>query len=160
MVANPPVFPAIGTWTLLTGTANIIDPNDPFTLVNGMPVGEHIFEWSIDNGPCTGGVTTDVVSILVYDTQAPAANAGPDQELCTPQLNTVMAGSPAVFPGVGTWVLISGTGSIIDPNDPLTDILGLAVGENVFVWQIYNGPCGAGGFTQDTVSVFLFEITD
>lgn len=158
MAANTPVFPAIGTWTLLSGTGSIVDPNDLNTWVTGLTVGENQFEWAINNGPCIGGVTTDVVSIFMFDTAAAPASAGPDQDICTPQDFATMAGNAPVAPGVGTWTLVSGTGFIVDVNDPLTEITSLAVGENVFVWEIYNGPCGVGGLTQDTVSLSLFDV--
>lgn len=157
--ATVPADPATGMWALLSGTAVIDDPSDPSTLVSGMPVGTHVFEWIVDNGPCSNGITSDVVSIMVYDSLAPAADAGPDQELCLPTTTTSMAGNIPVFPGVGTWSLVSGSGTISNANNPNTAINGLAVGENVFVWEIYNGPCQSNGLTQDTVSIFLFDDT-
>lgn len=157
MAADIPQFPAIGTWTLLGGTATIADVNDPNTAITGMPVGTHIFEWSVDNGPCSNGVTTDQVSIFVFDSLAAPADAGPDQELCLPVISTTMAGNAATPPGVGTWTLVSGAGTIANANDPNTAIDALAVGENIFVWEIYNGPCQTNGLTTDTVSIFLFD---
>jgi hypothetical protein len=44
-------------------------------------------------------------------------------------------------PGVGTWALLSGSGSIDDVNDPNATISGLIVGANTFSWTVYNGPC-------------------
>jgi gliding motility-associated-like protein len=147
--------PATGVWTLVSGSGTITDPNNPNTTVTGLPVGEHIFEWTVDNGACPDGITSDQVSIFVFDANQPAANAGPDQELCTPVPSINLAGNAATFPAQGTWTLISGSGTIADANDPNTVVTNLAVGENIFRWRITNGPCGT--FTQDFVSIFVFD---
>ncbi|MBK9287945.1 MAG: gliding motility-associated C-terminal domain-containing protein [Flavobacteriales bacterium] len=150
------VFPATGQWTLISGTGTIADLNDPATVVTGLGVGENIFQWTVDNGPCTNGATTDQVSIFIFDDTNPAADAGADQELCTPNTGTSLSGSALIFPAVGTWTLINGTGTITDPNDPNTSVSGLSVGENIFEWAVDNGPC-ANGNTTDQVSIFVFD---
>ncbi len=150
------VFPATGQWTLISGTGTIADLNDPATVVTGLGVGENIFQWTVDNGPCTNGATTDQVSIFIFDDTNPAADAGADQELCTPNTGTSLSGSALIFPAVGTWTLINGTGTITDPNDPNTSVSGLSVGENIFEWAVDNGPC-VNGNTTDQVSIFVFD---
>ncbi|MBK9758391.1 MAG: gliding motility-associated C-terminal domain-containing protein [Flavobacteriales bacterium] len=156
MAGSSVVFPAVGTWTLVNGTGVIADVNDPNTSISGLTIGENIFEWTVDNGPCANGVTVDQVSIFVFDENNLVANAGPDQELCTPTSDAVLNGSAITFPATGTWSLISGTGSIVNVNDPNTTVNGLVVGENIFVWTVDNGPC-LNGLTTDTVSIFLFD---
>ncbi len=153
------IFPAQGTWTLVSGAGIIADANDPNSAVTGLVVGENIFEWTVDNGPCDNGITTDQVSIFVFDENNPLSAAGPDQELCTPESDATMSGSSVTFPAAGTWSLISGTGSVVNVNDPASVVSGLTVGENVFVWTVSNGPC-ANGLTTDTVSIFLFDATN
>ena len=152
-------FPSIGTWTLLSGSGVITDANDPNTTVTGLTIGESVFQWSVDNGPCANASTVDQVSIFIYDEFNPVADAGPDQDLCTPASTTVMAGSSVTFPAVGTWTLVSGTGTIVSPNDPTSTILDLTVGESVFAWTVDNGPC-ASGVTSDTMSISLFDATN
>ena len=159
MAGSPVIAPGIGTWSLLAGTAQIIDVNDPSTAVTGLAIGENILIWSVDNGPCGSGITTDTVSVFLFDENNLVANAGPDQNLCTPTLNTVMAGSAVTFPAVGTWTLVSGSGAIADPNSPTSSINGLAIGENIFAWTVDNGPC-ASGITTDQVSIFVFSGND
>ncbi|MCB0813887.1 MAG: hypothetical protein KDB87_12115, partial [Flavobacteriales bacterium] len=156
---NSPIFPAVGTWTLVSGSGIISDPNDPNATVSGLTIGEHVFRWTVDNGPCNNGSTTDEVSIFIYDENNPDADAGPDQELCTPVLSTVLAGSPLTFPAAGAWTLLSGTGSITAPSSPTSGVTGLAIGENVFVWTVDNGPC-ANGTTSDTMVVRVFNGSD
>ena len=124
-----------------------------------MAVGETIIQWTVDNGPCESGTTEDGMSIFLFDDSQSIADAGPDQELCTPNTSTTMAGSAITFPGTGTWTLISGAGDIADANDPNTAIDNLEVGENIFQWVVTNGVC-SNPLTTDLVSIFVFDETN
>ncbi len=150
------IFPASGTWTVITGGATVTNPSSPNSGVTGLAVGENIFEWTVLNGPCANPITSDQVSIFVFDENNPVADAGPDQELCTPSTSTTMAGSSYIFPATGTWILTQGSGTIADPSDPNTAITDLAVGVNVFSWSVDNGPCTAG-VTVDEVRILVFD---
>ncbi|HMN05534.1 MAG TPA: gliding motility-associated C-terminal domain-containing protein [Flavobacteriales bacterium] len=149
-------FPAQGTWTLVSGTGIIADVHDPLSAVSGLSVGENIFEWTVLNGPCADPETKDRVSIFVYDENNAAADAGPDQSLCTPINSTTMAGNAPIFPATGTWTLVQGQGVITNANNPNTTVTGLGVGENIFAWTVDNGPC-ANGITVDQVTIVLFD---
>jgi gliding motility-associated-like protein len=149
-------FPATGTWTLVSGSGAITDPSAPNSAVTGLQVGENVFKWTVTNGPCNNPVTEDLVSIFLFDAANPDADAGPDQGICTPQNSTTLAGSPVIFPAVGTWVLAQGNGVITDLHDPNTTVTGLGIGLNVFVWQVDNGSC-ANGTTQDAVNITVFD---
>ena len=125
--------PAFGTWTLISGSGQIDDVNDPSTAVSNLTIGENIFVWTVYNGNCNPvEERTDTVSVFVFDSTLPVANAGEDQELCTPNTSTSLEGSDIVFPAQGTWTLISGGGDIVDANDPNTVVNNLPVGENIF----------------------------
>ncbi|MFZ1686363.1 MAG: gliding motility-associated C-terminal domain-containing protein [Flavobacteriales bacterium] len=152
-------FPAVGTWTLVSGTGVFADINDPNTTISGLTVGVTVLSWTVDNGPCGNGITTDEMSIFIFDVNSPSADAGPDQSLCSPTFTTTLAGSTPIFPSTGTWTLVSGSGIPLDPNDPNTIVNGLDIGENVFVWTVYNGPC-ANGLTSDEVSIFVYDDTN
>jgi gliding motility-associated-like protein len=156
MAGSSVIFPATGTWTLVTGTGDITDPTSPTTTITGLSMGENVFQWSVVNGPCANASTSDLVSIFVYDDANPMANAGNDQQVCTPLTGTNFAGSAVTFPATGHWALVSGQGDITDPTDPLSAVENLGVGENVFSWTVDNGPCG--GITTDQVSIFLFNL--
>jgi gliding motility-associated-like protein len=157
MAGSGVTFPAAGTWTLVSGQGTIADPNDPNTAISDLAVGENIFLWTVTNGPCANPLTTDQVSIFVYDANNPVAAAGNDQQVCTPLTGATLAGSPATFPAVGTWTLTSGQGTITDASDPNTTVTGLGIGENVFTWTVSNGPC-ENGLTSDAVSITLFDL--
>ncbi len=148
--------PATGTWVLMSGTGVIADPSDPNSEVTGLSIGENIFSWTVDNGACANAITTDLVSIYVFDENNPDADAGPDQQICTPVTSVTMAGSTVTFPAIGTWTLTSGQGTISDVNDPATTITGLGIGTNIFTWTVDNGAC-ANGITTDQVTVILFD---
>lgn len=153
---NAPIFPASGQWSLVSGEGTITNSSSATTTVTDLAVGENIFRWTLDNGPCAQAVSIDDVSIFVYDLEQQAANAGHNQQLCSDNASTSLAANPVIFPATGTWVLVSGQGSIAEPNNPNTEISGLAVGQNVFEWTINNGPC-AGGSTSDQVIITVFE---
>ena len=61
-------FPTTCIWTIVSGTATIVDPTDPYSMTVGLSVGSNIFEWTCDNGPC--GVTSDNVVITVEEAMA------------------------------------------------------------------------------------------
>ncbi|MCB0783697.1 MAG: hypothetical protein KDC02_05610, partial [Flavobacteriales bacterium] len=154
---SPVTFPAAGNWTILSGIGTFSDPTDPQALLSGVPVGEVTLVWTVDNGPCPDPLSSDTVIIQVFDDNAPVADAGPDQQICTPATGTTLQGSVPVFPGFGTWSVISGSGTFSDVNDPNAFVSGLSVGQNLFQWQVYNSHCGSG-VTSDIVRVFLFDL--
>ena len=156
MAANSAVFPGFGTWTLVSGSGTIVTPNSPTSAITNLAVGENIFRWTINNGSCGSGVTDDLVSIFVYSAASPSANAGDDQDLCTPITSATMSGSVPIFPSYGVWSLVSGTGTIVSPNSPTTSITGLTIGPNVFRWTVFNGPCG-NAVTTDDVTITLYN---
>lgn len=149
-------FPATGVWTLVQGTGTITDPTSPNSTINGLSVGENILEWTVSNGPCANSVTTDQVSIFIFDENQENANAGPDQSICTPTDQVTLAANPVTFPASGTWTLLSGTGSFSNPNNPSATISGLTVGETIVQWTIENGPC-TNASTSDVMSIFIYD---
>ena len=154
LAGNTPIFPAVGTWQLYQGTAVITDPANPATTVTGLGVGENIFVWTVDNGPCGNGITHDTLSVFLFDTNNPQANAGPDQQLCLPATASSLAGSTVIFPAVGTWTVIAGGGQVADIHSPTSGVTGLTVGANTFRWTVANGLCST---SSDEVTIFLFD---
>jgi gliding motility-associated-like protein len=158
MVANAPVGPATGLWTVVTGAGTFVDASSPTTLVTNIPVGQNCFQWTIDNGTCPPGVTFDVMCINVYSSNQGPADAGEDQDICTPQSNTTLDGNQIISPAVGTWVQISGpsVANIISPNAFNSDVQNLVVGCYVFRWTINNGVC-TPPITFDDVQVCIYD---
>jgi len=124
-----------GAWVLVSGTGAAVAPNSASSTVNGLTVGQNIFQWVISNGTCPA--SRDTV-IITRDPNPTAANAGPDQTLCAS--SSLLAGNtPAI--GTGTWTLVSGTGAPTSPSSPGSNVNGLTVGANIFQWTISNGTC-------------------
>src|SRR5690606_11451970 len=152
--ATPVTAPVIGTWTLISGTGTIADPSLYNTAVSGLSIGANVFQWTVGNGPC--GESFDQVTITVFDQDQPAADAGSDQQLCTPATSATMQGSPVAFPATGTWQVVSGNASITDPTSPNTTITGLGVGTVVLEWTVDTGPC-ANGITPDPLPIAAID---
>lgn len=141
----------------MSGSGNITDPNDPNTTVTGLTVGTSVFQWTVTNGPtCANPLTTDQMSVFVFDQGNPVANAGPDFQLCTPLTSAQLSGSALNGPATGQWTVQSGTGVFADPTDPNTTVSGISLGPNEYVWTVSNGPC-VNPITSDVVVVTLFN---
>ena len=150
------IYPATGTWTLVSGTGTITTPSSPTSQVTGLAVGPNVFRWTVSNGPCGVGITSDEVSITLFDSSVSGSNAGPDQSLCTPNTTATMAASAAPAPAQGTWTLVTGGGNITSIHDPATTITDLPVGENIFRWAVSNGACPVNP-PNDLVSIFVYD---
>jgi gliding motility-associated-like protein len=151
---------AVGTWTILEGGGVFEDPFNEHTYVSGIPVGVNVFQWTVDNGMC--GVTTDEVTVTIYDPELAAANAGSDLEICEDDfLIFNLQGTEVEFPATGAWTIVSGPveigdtqlhnatvwtlGEITSPLEPVVSEL---------IWTVNNGVCGT---TADTV---VFTLND
>jgi gliding motility-associated-like protein len=154
MLAEAPLFPAIGDWTALGTCGTIGDLNSPTSLMSNLCVGTHCFAWRIDNGPCPNGITTDTMCVRVFEPTT-AVDAGLDQSICTPQDEVVMSASQPQDPNVGTWYQVSGGGTIQNPNDPFTSISDLPVGINCFRWEYYNGAC-VNALPSDELCIYVY----
>lgn len=61
--ATPAIYPATCQWTIMAGTATIANPISPTTMVSGLMVGDNIFIWTCENGPCWPAPTSDTLVI-------------------------------------------------------------------------------------------------
>ncbi|MEM6271875.1 MAG: gliding motility-associated C-terminal domain-containing protein [Bacteroidota bacterium] len=149
MQGNQPPVVSLGTWSVVgqppgSPPVNIVDPNNPNTLMQNLTgFGDYTFIWDINYGGCPSAPDTVVISRWA---DPPPATVGPDQQLpCDLDSAFVFGNDPGPqmngLGGVGQWVLVSGQGSISTPNDTATWITALGYGDNVFAWQITNGPC-------------------
>jgi gliding motility-associated-like protein len=158
MTANPAALPGFGVWTLITGGGIISDSDNPETTITDLPAGVNEFTWCISNGVCPNSSTCDTIALIVFDPDAPVAQAGPDQEWCTPLGNIFMQATTPAIPGIGTWSAVGNSAIIADPNNPQTEILGLGVGSFTFQWTVYNGPCEVTN-TTDLVTINIYDNT-
>lgn len=157
LAGNVPTFPAPGTWSVVSGTGVFADATDPGTAVSGLSIGENKFAWTVDNSPCANGITADTVTITVIDTTGFVANAGPGLSTCSSVDTLLLQALAPQAPATGSWVLVSGTATIIDINDPQSQITDLGLGENVLAWTVeYSGPCGTGT-SSDTLRIVVYD---
>ena len=133
-----------GVWTLTSGSGIVSSPTLPNSNVIGLPLGPNVFKWTISN---TCGSNSSNITITGVDAPT-TSNAGPDQKICAQ--NATFHGNKATV-GVGTWLLVSGTGNITNPSDSLSTVTGLSIGTNVFEWEI-NSFCGNSS-DQVTITV-------
>jgi gliding motility-associated-like protein len=148
LTGNSPIV-GIGAWTVIAGGATVNAPNQFNSTVSGLTPGVNRFRWTISNGNCA---STSADLVINSFTPPSTANAGANVITCDPTGSAVLS---AVVPtaGIGTWTLQSGSGSIISPNSPSTQVTGLGFGANVFRWTVTNGVCpSAGNFSDVTVT--------
>lgn len=126
-----------GTWTLVSGSGTITTPSSPTSGLTGLGIGANVFRWTVSNAPCTASFDDVTITIKGLPT---VANAGPNQSVCA--TNAIMAGNTPTV-GIGTWTLVSGSGTPSSPNSPTSSVTGLTPGTNVFRWTISNPPCAS-----------------
>ena len=145
--ANTPIVGS-GTWTVVSGTATLSNPALPNAVVSGLSAGTVTLRWTISNGVCSPSQDEITINILA----TPQANAGSDQQVCSPSA-TLSANAPGSG-NTGIWVLISGSGTLSNPNSPNTQISNLGIGTSVFQWTVSNAQCPPA---SDLVSITRFE---
>ena len=142
-----------GTWLQYSGPNSAIfsDVNNPNTQISNLVDGTYVFHWTISLASCS---STDEVVIKVYQNPT-TAFAGNDIENCLFTSLTLNGNAP-VF-GNGLWTQLSGpvNVNILNPNLPVTNILGTVAGNYSFIWEISNGLCGT---SSDTVNVVVSDI--
>ncbi|MEN9639115.1 MAG: hypothetical protein RLZZ262_983, partial [Bacteroidota bacterium] len=151
MTATAPSAPSYGFWEVISLGGLLLDTTNANASLTFLAVGEHVLQWHVYNGPCDPE-SVDPITIMVNDSTAAPAAAGPDQMLCAPDNIVTMAANSATAPGFGYWTLGSHPGSptIVSINDPLSEIFGLEIGVTELIWNLDNGACG---ITQDTMLV-------
>ncbi|MFD2940004.1 PKD domain-containing protein [Flavobacterium notoginsengisoli] len=138
---NTPGIFEVGLWSV-TPTAGVVfaDTSDPNTLVTVPGNGTYVFTWSIETITRLCAPNTSQVSVTIANTP-PAANAGPDQEICG---STVTMAATTSSGAVGTWTRISGVGgyTISDIHDPNAVFTFTYSGYYIFRWTVDAEVCG------------------
>jgi hypothetical protein len=137
MAANAPTV-GTGQWTLVSGTATIVNPNSRTTSVNGVPLGTSaMLRWTISNGACASS-EDDV--ILTNNANPTTATAGTDQSKCNNGTFILDGNVPSI--GTGMWSVVSGTANIETPSSATSQVTGIAAGASATLrWTISNGAC-------------------
>lgn len=80
------------------------------------------------------------------------ASAGSDIEMCNQQDTSLQAQTPV--DGNGTWLFSQGSGNIVNPSDPESDVNGLGFGTNTLIWEVNNNGCPS---ERDTIEITVYE---
>ncbi|MCC6724109.1 MAG: gliding motility-associated C-terminal domain-containing protein [Saprospiraceae bacterium] len=135
----------IGAWTQPASQAalgvNIVDPTNPQTQVtNLVPGNPYVFTWTIDGG-C--GMSSDLVQLTVTNEQASAGLDGNVVCGASVQLDAVAASVQPQGSTNGMWTSPDPDITFVTPTAANTLVQNLQAGENILVWTIYGGACGA-----------------
>ncbi len=144
-------IPSIGTgqWS---GSGTFEDTTKPgSSYTNGY--GTYTLRWTETNGLCSGW---DETVISLWQSPEPA-NAGPDQTLYLEYETLMQAANPTY--GIGTWSIISGTGTIKSINNHSSEITGLKTGKSTFRWTVTNGTCASVSDDVDISVTGLKHVT-
>ncbi|NUQ16065.1 MAG: gliding motility-associated C-terminal domain-containing protein, partial [Flavobacteriales bacterium] len=139
-----------GTWSGPAG-CTFSDPNAAGAEVSVPAPGLYTFVWTVGQAPCQA-IDSVVVNFHPPGT-ALNVSAGPDQELAAFTSTTLQGQADAG--ATLQWTRIAGAGHIATPEQPVTDVIGLAIGDNLFVLQASLGSCATG---SDTVRVTVLDI--
>ncbi|QHS58559.1 gliding motility-associated C-terminal domain-containing protein [Chitinophaga agri] len=143
MKANKPnVTGAIGTWTVVSGTATITPGQENMDTAHIiLPTGATaVLRWTISNGGCTSSDDITLTSIPKPTT----ATAGPDQQHCENAVFNMVANTPVT--GTASWRLPAGTtasiaaGDMSNPSATVNVPVGTAV---TLAWVISNSTCNS-----------------
>ena len=124
----------------------IVDPTDPNTRVTGLqPDNRYSFTWTVSSN-C--GVKSDNVLVSVSD---PAPDAGDDRPVCTPGRTAALAAKTPTRGSVGRWRSPNAALTFDEAGEPNTTVRNLADGDNVLIFEMDGGICGAR--SRDTVVI-------
>jgi len=133
------VAPLMGTgaWTINPVGPTITNVNDPASAISGLVAGTtYTLTWTVTNGVCS-----DADNMVLTRSNPPSvADAGTDQLGLCSTAATMAAIAPVS--GMGTWSVVSGSGTFANVNDPATMVTGLGTGINIFQWDVSNA-CGS-----------------
>ncbi|MFT3737702.1 MAG: PKD domain-containing protein [Breznakibacter sp.] len=128
-------LPGIGTWSVVGGTsqATFADVNNPNTSVSNLGKGKNTLRWTTLYKGCPSSA-----EVVITNNSPSEAYAGSNREICT-DVATLDATSVTI--GQGSWVVLTGSATIADMNNPKSSVTGLSKGDNVFRWRVQNGTC-------------------
>lgn len=142
LLASYPGEGTSGSWKILEGSGDIEDLNNYSTNVTNLGKGANVFEWHIQRGNCSDA---DTMVISNFEFSIDFDNS----QIIVCDDNVTLEAIPADDGGTGIWSIDGGQGEILQPNNHITDINGLGVGNNLFRWTVEQNGCS----DSETVSV-------
>lgn len=126
--------------------------------IGGPTVGSNLSYNATSSGSYTvivssNGCSTTSLPVSVTVQSNVIATAGPDQTI-----NSTSTALAANLPSStqGEWMVVSGSGTFADPQNPATIVSGLSPGENIFKWTLSNSSCPP---TSDEVIITVTSTT-
>jgi len=120
-------------WTKTsTLAATITSPNTANTTVTGLVAGTHTFQLEVTDDK--GATAVDTVTIVVAAEQAgepPVADAGSDREITLPINRVLIAGRASETGATPLWSIVSGSGTLSNPDSWITVVSELTEGTTV-----------------------------
>jgi PKD repeat protein len=141
MEANDPEG-AIGSWSVISGTANFENRYEPRTRVTNLSPGDNVLRWTISYGS-SGSSSSSFSDVVITNNRPAEAIAGNDVAFCNDEYQ-LRGNTPATVPenmGTPLWTIVSGGGDLADASDPNTMVTNLAKGVNQLVYAITKGEC-------------------
>jgi gliding motility-associated-like protein len=133
---------AIGSWSVISGTANFENRYEPRTRVTNLSPGDNVLRWTISYGS-SGSSSSSFSDVVITNNRPAEAIAGNDVAFCNDEYQ-LRGNTPATVPenmGTPLWTIVSGGGDLADANDPNTMVTNLAKGVNQLVYAITKGEC-------------------
>lgn len=93
-----------------------------------MAIGPNAYRWTVWNIHCWAS------DDIVVTNNSVTADAGQDQTIC--QNYTQLSANTPVTVATGTWTLIGGSGTFVNPNSPNTEFANIGLGNNYLRWTV------------------------
>ncbi len=133
LFATPPTI-GTGYWSLVSGDAIVLTPDNNQTSVANIKFGPNTFRYTTTNENCVLYDDVVITSNLAY------VFAGEDQQVNTP--SAVLIGNQPEA-GSGEWLISASPATLVNPGNMETTVNNLGSGTNVFTWTITNNGCTA-----------------
>ncbi|WP_439184027.1 PKD domain-containing protein [Carboxylicivirga taeanensis] len=129
-----------GQWSIPAGLgAGVFDNGtSPTATISDLARGANTLRWTLTKNGCDS-----FDEIVITNNSSTTASVGAGQVICAYE-TTLSGNTPSVALGeTGYWSVIKGSGTFEDVNDPVTQVSGLAHGENIFRWTIVHNGCSS-----------------
>jgi hypothetical protein len=122
-----------GVWSVVAGSGTFSNSNLNTTNVVSIGQGTNTYRWTV-----TTACGTATSNVVVQNNSPTTANAGPNITVCVATAN--MAGNTPTI-GSGSWSLVSGSGVFTTPSSPTSNVTGIGIGVNQYMWTTTNSGC-------------------
>ena len=122
-------------WSVVAGSAVLLNPNNAATLVTNLSPGMNSFRWTVKKDMC---VSSDAIVVTCDQLKA---FAGPDIQICG---DVAELQAPALpFGATGYWRIQEGSPSAVldNPSSPNTFVRNLESGTTKVVWSVSKNGC-------------------